>query len=170
VKIFPFIFMRHPIDRFASVYSFERRQGRDTDGSKLARDADLAQYIQARLSRVNDHHCRNFHVHRFATMYYDHEGSVVERANKAAENLAFVGVVSWFEQSLQKLERALQDFSFNDIALKTIQENVSRKIDLTMDEKIEDIRSQMSPSIYQSLVEANRDDIAFFDNIVSKYR
>ena len=170
VNIFPVIFMRHPIDRVASVYAFERRQGSDTYGSELARNTDLAQYVEARLSRVHDHQCRNFHVHRFATMYPDHEGSVVERANKAAENLPFVGLVCRFEQSLQKLEHALQDFGFSDIALQATQKNVSREIDQTMDEKLEDIRSQMSPAIYQSLVEANRDDIAFFENIAGKYR
>ena len=169
VNIFPVIFVRHPIDRVASVYSFERRQGSDTFGSVLARNSNLSEYVEARLSRVHDHQCRDFHVHRFAAMFPNGPGSVLERANKAVANLPFVGVVSRFDQSLEELERALQQFGFKDITLEAAQKNVSRTIDMTMEEKLEDIKSRMSPAVYQSLVEANRDDIEFFENIAKKF-
>tara|TARA_R110002111_G_scaffold58828_3_gene99363 strand:+ start:65 stop:373 length:309 start_codon:yes stop_codon:yes gene_type:complete len=102
-------------------------------------------------------------------MYPADQGSVVERANRAVENLPFVGVVSRFEQSLRELESALRAFGFPDIALQVTQKNVSRKIDQTMDEKLEEIRSKMSPVVYESLIEANREDLAFFDSIASRY-
>ncbi|CAA0098203.1 Uncharacterised protein [Halioglobus japonicus] len=169
VRIFPVIFLRHPIDRVASVYAFERKQGSDTYGSELARSTDLSGYVEARLSRLHDYQCRNFHVNRFAAMFPRSPGSVLERAQQAALNLPFVGVVSRFEQSLQKLEIALRDFGFPDITLKSTQKNVSRDIDMTMDERLEEIRDKMSPAMYQALIEANRDDIAFFDAVDSKF-
>lgn len=169
VSVFPVIFVRHPIDRVASVYEFERKQGSDTYGSVLARNSNLSEYVEARLSRLHDYQCRNFHLHRFASMYPADQGSVVERANRAVANLPFVGVVSSFEQSLRELERALREFGFADIALQPTQKNVSRKIEQTMDEKLEEIRSKMSPSVYQSLIEANSEDMAFFDSIASRY-
>tara|TARA_R110002073_G_scaffold36800_2_gene107000 strand:+ start:6896 stop:7681 length:786 start_codon:yes stop_codon:yes gene_type:complete len=169
VSVFPVIFVRHPIDRVASVYAFERKQGSDTYGSVLARNSNLSEYVEARLSRLHDYQCRNFHVHRFSSMYPADQGSVVERANRAVENLPFVGVVSRFEQSLRELESALRAFGFPDIALQVTQKNVSRKIDQTMNEKLEEIRSKMSPVVYESLIEANREDLAFFDSIASRY-
>jgi hypothetical protein len=170
VNVFPVVFLRHPIDRVASVYEFERKQGADTFGSVLARNSDLSRYVEVRLSEVHDHQCRNFHVHRLAAMYPGNHGSELERAIKAAENLPFVGVVSRFDQSLNTLESALQDFGFKGLTLTSTQKNVSRKIDVAMDEKLAEIRSRMSPEIYQSLVEANRDDIEFFQTIDSKYQ
>lgn len=169
VSIFPVIFVRHPIDRVASVYEFERKQGSDTYGSVLARNSDLSEYVEARLARLHDYQCRNFHVHRFAAMYPDDQGSVVERANRAVANLPFVGVVSRFEQSLRELEHALRDFGFADIVLQSAQKNVSRNINQTMDEKLEEIRSKMSQSVYQSLVEANSEDLAFYDSIANRH-
>lgn len=169
VRVFPVIFLRHPIDRVASVYAFERKQGSDTYGSELARRTDLSEYVEARLSRLHDYQCRNFHVHRFAAMFPRSPGSVLERAQEAVKSLPFVGVVSRFDQSLQKLECALRDFGFSDIALKSTQKNVSRDIDMTMDERLEEIRDRMSPAIYQDLIEANRDDIEFFRSVDSKF-
>tara|TARA_R110002049_G_scaffold142673_3_gene304565 strand:- start:3281 stop:4045 length:765 start_codon:yes stop_codon:yes gene_type:complete len=169
VRIFPVIFLRHPIDRVASVYAFERRQGSDTYGSELARRTDLSQYVEARLARLHDYQCRNFHVHRFAAMFPRAPGSVLERAQKAVLNLPFVGVVSRFDQSLQRLESALRAFGFSEIALKSTQKNVSRDIDMTMDERIEEIREKMSPETYRALIEANRDDIAFYEFVDSKF-
>ncbi len=170
VSVFPVIFVRHPIDRIASVYAFERRQGADTFGSKLARNGDLSRYVEVRLSEVHDRQCRNFHVNRFAAMYPDSHGSELERAVKAARNLPFVGVVSRFDDSLRKLESGLREAGFEAISLQSVQKNVSRTIDAAMDDKMAEIRSRMAPEIYQALVEANGDDIEFFNIVDEKYR
>jgi hypothetical protein len=100
VKVIPVIFMRHPIDRMASAYSFESKQGGDGFGPVLARNTNLAGYIETRLALGHDQQCRDFHAHRFAAMLGEKQGDEATRAKMAVKQLPFVGLV---ENSLNHL-------------------------------------------------------------------
>src|SRR3972149_2125526 len=50
VQFFPIVFVRHPIDRIASAYAFERKQKENGFGAVLARNTSLGAYIDVRLA------------------------------------------------------------------------------------------------------------------------
>lgn len=112
VEVFPVIFLREPISRIRSAYRFERKQEADTLGAKLAREHDLAGYVDARLAMPRDRQCRNFQTYRMAGFVpardeYGGRPGELERALRALRTLPLVGLVERFDESLARLAAAL---------------------------------------------------------------
>lgn len=167
VNIIPVIFMRHPIDRIMSAYSFERKQSADNFGSTLARNTNLAGYIDVRLSMGHDGQCRNFHIEHFSRMF----GSVstpdegLKYSKQAIEELPFVGDVGQFDISIKRLENLLKEHGLN-VDLTAEKKNVSQK-SKSIDEKLADLKSDLGDDLYSRLMEANKEDLALY-NFLSK--
>jgi hypothetical protein len=163
VKVIPVIFMRHPIDRMASAYSFESKQGGDGFGPVLARNTNLAGYIETRLALGHDQQCRDFHAHRFAAMFGEKQGDEATRAKMAVKQLPFVGLVEKFSESLEQLENLLAEEGFEAIKLKPVEKNVSRRVSKSLEDKLAEIKKQLDEEVFTKLVEANEVDIELFD-------
>lgn len=157
LQVFPIVFVRHPIDRIASAYAFERRQGGDGFGAVLARNTTLAGYIEVRLSLAHDRQCRDFHCARLAQMYGADSGSEAERALRALEALPFVGIVEEFESSLERLERWLAPH-FSGFRKRLVERNVSRDPSLPLEERIARIAGELGPQAYERLLQLNAGD------------
>lgn len=169
VEVFPIIFVRHPIDRIASAYAFEKKQGADTFGSVLARNTDLKGYIETRLSVPIDRQCRNFHVQRLATNYPSENLSEVEKAKRAIRDLPFIGLVEKFSDSLSLLTSKLQDFGFENIRLEATEQNVSQKKSDNLKGKLDIIRDRIGSDLYSKLLEANKDDLEIYRLVSGMY-
>lgn len=168
VKILPLIFVRHPLDRIVSAYSFEKKQSSNTFGSVLARNTDLSGYINVRLSVKNDRQCRNFHTERLCKMFTVENDNEINKAKKALKALPFVGVVEEYSKSIHILNRWLQTEGFEDIELKVTRENISRKQAKTIDEKMIDLKNSMSIEDYDYLVSENSDDLILYQEALDK--
>lgn len=169
VHVVPVIFVRHPLDRIASAYSFERQQEDPSFGSTLARHTTLQGYIETRLSIRQDRQCRNFHVSRFADMFRDESDSETAAAERALESLPFVGVVEEFSESLERLQALLRVEGFPDIALRSIQRNVTAGRPATLDERLDRMAQEIGARCYESLVQANAEDLAFYNAAVDAW-
>lgn len=165
VKIIPVIFLRHPIDRIASAYSFEKKQGGEGFGPTLARNTDLAGYIETRLSLPHDRQCRDFHAHRLATMFGEKQGDEATRAKMAIEELPFVGLVEKYSESLEKLENLLKSDGFDGIRLSPVEKNVSRGSKLNLNQKLSDIKEQLGQELYIKLANENNVDIQIWEKL-----
>ncbi|WP_183098445.1 sulfotransferase family 2 domain-containing protein [Nocardioides pelophilus] len=161
-RVLPVIFVRHPLDRIASAYSFERKQGDLGFGSTLARHTSLAGYVETRLSLPRDRQCRNFHTARFADMTPAKPDDELPRALRALEELPFVGLVETFEVSLQKLQSFLEREGFEGIDLRPVKHNVSRDRALSLDERLDGMASELGAELYAELERANADDLRFY--------
>lgn len=168
VQIFPIVFFRHPIDRIASAYAFERTQGAETPGSILARQTNLKGYVEAQLERGRYSQCRNFHISRIAHMFKDKTGSQAALAITAVESLPFIGLVEEFDQSMSRLIDWLKP-QFPTIRKITVTKNVSRDHRLSLEQKLRQIRLEIGGECYQRLLEANADDLALFNHLLKKY-
>jgi len=166
VKVLPVIFMRHPIDRIASAYEFEKKQGGDSFGAVLARNTDFKGYVEIRLALPNDRQCRNFHAQRFAAMFGARLGDEAARAQMAIEKLPFSGLVEAFSYSLEQLENWLTKEGFEDVKLKPVEKNVSRRTSKSLDEKLEEIKEQIGEEVFAKLVDANEVDLGLWNNLV----
>lgn len=159
VKVIPVVFFRHPIDRMASAYSFEKKQGGHSFGPTLARNTTVAGYIETRLSMHADRQCRDFHANRFATMFSEQQGDESTRAKMAVDALPFIGLVEKYSESLVRLESLLESEGFEGIKLKPVERNVSRSVTKTLDEKLAEIKEQFSEIAFNRLIEANKTDL-----------
>lgn len=163
VKVLPVIFLRHPIDRIASAYAFETRQGGDSFGAVLARNTDLSGYIETRLALPHDRQCRNFHMQRLAMMFGEKQGDEFTRAKKALETLPFVGIVEQFADSMARLEKWLQSEGFEGMQLKPVEKNVSRSIKKTLEEKLQEFEERINPEVFEKLMSGNHEDLDLYE-------
>lgn len=168
VDIFPVIFVRHPLDRIASAYSFERRQDSDSFGSVLAKNTNLKGYVDSRLALPFDKQCRNFHCSRFAPRGAIQEGEELTAALVTLERLPFVGLVESFELSIEKLENELEDFGVKGVNLSPKRANVSRKT-LKLEDKLIQMEEELGSHSWEKLISENSADLALFEKIKQKY-
>ncbi|MFL1455763.1 sulfotransferase family 2 domain-containing protein [Marinobacter sp. GN3S48] len=169
IKVLPVIFMRHPIDRIASAYAFETKQGGDSFGAVLARNTDLSGYIETRLALPHDRQCRNFHMQRLAMMFGEKQGDEFTRAEKALGTLPFVGIVEQFADSMARLETWLREHGFKDIQLKPVEKNVSRDINKALKEKLKEFEQRISPEVFSKLMDANEYDSTLYEVLLKRY-
>ena len=168
VKVLPVIFFRNPIDRIASAYSFEKKQGGDGFGPTLARSTTLAGYVETRLSIFSDRQCRNFHAARLSTMFGHNQGDESERAKMAVKYLPFIGIVENYSNSLVELEDLLKNKGFDDIKLKFVEKNVSRDAKKSLDEKMVEIKEKLGEKLFKKLVDANEIDLSIWKKLYNE--
>ncbi len=157
VEVFPVVFVRHPIDRIASAYNFEKKQQAKSFGSVLAKNTDMKGYIETRLAIKNDFQCRNFH-----TAFFNNgvEGSL--------STLPFIGLVERYSNCLSELERKLSHFFDEKIKLYTHKKNTTReKVDL--EEKLNTIETLVGKEFYRQLIEANEEDLTLYGEVLSRW-
>lgn len=169
VDILPVIFIRHPIDRIASAYAFERKQGGDGFGSVLARHTSLAGYIEVRLSLGRDRQCRNFHLSRFAPMFPAAEGTEFERASRAVATLPFVGVVEEFDRSMALLQTLVQA-DLPEFVVRSVHANASRDTSTPLEERLARLRDEVGEACYTTLLTHNADDLRLYQQALERLR
>jgi hypothetical protein len=169
IEVIPVIFFRHPLDRIASAYSFEKKQGGESFGAVLARNTTLAGYIETRLSLNYDRQCRDFHSSRFSTMFGPEKGCESERSILAFKELPFIGLVEEYDTSLKLLNEYLSTRTTYEINLEVKKINVSNREPLRLTEKLIKISSNIGNELYQKLIEANDTDIMLYSLIKERF-
>ena len=167
VEIFPIIFVRHPIDRIASAYYFERKQNSDNDSAVLAKNTDLAGYIDTHLAHGRISQCRNFQSHRLSQYMLDNKGDLTALALQTLETLPFVGLVEAFDESIHQLSQWLLPH-FPEFRPLAVAKNVGR-IAETLEQKLAKIRTDIGEQRYQDLLAANSADMAVFEAVQARY-
>ncbi len=113
IHVMPIVMLRDPVDRIASAYRFERVQNAETRGTVLARQNGFAGYVHARLRTQGDHQCRNFQTSRLAMLTPGKDGSELDRAKAALDQIADVGVlglVADFPDAMLRLQQVIQPY------------------------------------------------------------
>lgn len=168
IEVLPVIFVRHPIDRIASAYSFEKKQGADTFGSVLARNTDLKGYIETRLSLPHDRQCRNFHANRLASNFR-HLTNEESASIKALEVLPFVGLVEKFDRSLQMLSEAMIEFGLEVLTFRALKQNVSQDGKLSIAEKLDELKAKLGVQFFEEISKQNQIDLEIYTRVKQKY-
>jgi len=171
--IYPIIFVRHPIDRIRSIYEFERKQIAFTEGSKMAKILDLKDFIQWRLSIMDDYSIRNFQAKRFSYLIPEIEGdqhlSEEFKVLNAIDHLPFVGLVERFDESLSRLQSFIRK-AYPEISLKPVKLNVTQKVDSTLEQRLEDLKSEIGSKLYLDLLDSNSIDLKIFNKVSDNYK
>lgn len=168
VTVLPLIYVRHPIDRIASAYSFEHKQGGNGFGAVLARNTTLGGYAEVRLSMVRDRQCRNFQVARFSRMFLDSPGTELEHALKAGLTLPFIGIVEDFAGSMQRMEEFLKPY-FPEFRTRHVAANVSRDVNLGLADRIAALRAELGDRMFNMLENANAEDLTLYSVVTDRF-
>jgi hypothetical protein len=168
IRFLPILFLRHPIDRLASVYEFERKQP-ETDLSPsvaIARNGGLAAFANWVVERGATAVCRNFHVAHLASTQRDmrearatHEDYL--KALSRLKELPFFGLVEQFDESLDSLQDLMRPHIGELDANFTIQ-NFSAGRQARLDDRLAHIERELGPSLYRELLEHNSLDLLLY--------
>jgi hypothetical protein len=168
IKFFPLIFLRHPIDRVGSVYSFERRQPKDSPslGAKIARHNDIAGYVKWRLSEGNGCVIKNFQTVHLAGREKDMRTAIADELDlrlscDRLDKLPFIGIVEMFEESICRMRRFLA-YGFGDIDTSVTVHNKSPERKNSLEERLEDIRNALGKALYEELTSKNSLDLELY--------
>lgn len=170
MRIFPIVFLRHPLDRVLSVYQFERKQTEDTEGSLQARKLDLPDFVAWRLGRKNDFSFRNFQSHRLAGLApQDNQLSLNAKACQGLQKLAFVGLVEAFDASISVLQTWLQS-SFPEVKFATVKLNVTQSSDSTLADRLAYLKTALGTDLYLKLLQENESDSVIYQHVANMYK
>lgn len=169
VKFLPILFLRHPIDRVGSVYSFGQQQPADSisPSTKVARTSELASFVEWLVGRDGTGVCRNFHVIHLSTDKRDvPEGrATLDDYRHAIGNLTklpFFGLVEAFDESIARMQDYLAPY-FGRLNVSASAVNVTPGRKATFDERIDEIRTQLGPALYRELLEHNTLDLLLYE-------
>lgn len=128
-RLLPALFIRHPIERAYSIYTFERHQSEDTRGARMARKLTFSEYVSWRLEPENPAVLRNYQTRFCAGILGRAKFPVTDANFRAAlellDSVQLLGVVDNYDCSMVVFEHHLaqQGMSVN---LAYVHQNAGR--------------------------------------------
>lgn len=175
LRIFPILFIRHPIDRVRSIYEFERKQGilngPVSKGAEHAARLSFSDYLNWRLDgSVNGvvHNCQSAYV-LGSSRYARHEmgRSDYDRAVEIMSRLPFVGIVERFDDSLLNLVKLLRGLSIHLVA-DYCAKNVNETREEDMLKRLDRTRLELGDAVWARLLDRNKWDMALYEWALSR--
>jgi len=162
-EFIPMVFIRHPIDRAFSIYSFKRKSLDKSIGTVKARSMTVTEFIQWNLDLKGYMPMKNFQTQYLSDKNTKSEVNVddYELAIKRIKNCKILGVVDRLNESLVLAEECARKF-FKNIDFSYIIQNVSadRKDDLS--QRLVEGRSQSGEDLWLKLNEHNKLDLQLY--------
>jgi len=166
VAIWPIFFLRHPIERFLSVYEFERTQGATTEGAKVASSKSIQGYLRWRLSRPTDRAICDFHVYRLSrACAFRGKPSRAEELHSAKNFLGaagFFGIVERFRESLDWLEAWLRQ-PFPTVKLQLVHANVTNRQGASVGDRLKVLQDRLGDDLFERLNNGNQADMKLYE-------
>lgn len=164
----PIVFLRHPLARLWSVYKFERKHKKILNKSiELAQKYDFAGYLNCLLDRSHDRSCRNFQTYRFSWLSSVPNSSELDKALRGLNSLPIVGIVEEFDRSMKYYGDAIAQY-YPSFQLKSVRKNTTSQRNLSLEEQLDQVRSNLDRATYQRLLDSNRDDLQLYEAAKSK--
>ena len=162
LAVLPIVFLRHPLLRIRSAYSFERTQRAETVGALLAKAHDFPGYVRARLERGGDYAFRDFQARRLAAYQSRMVPDLRSTAFRALERAPFIGLVEDFDASA----RRMQDFlapHFEGFRGHKARVNITDYSETTSEQKLDRIREELGEALHSVLLDANAIDLEIYE-------
>ncbi len=166
VKLHPVYFLRHPIERIRSVYSFENKQpAKDSLGAKKAKELNFQEYVAWRMQDDVPTTIRNLQ-----TIFLAGDGhqsndmkKKFELALKNLNHSHLIGVVDRYDESMVVFEEYLKQF-FPNIDLSYIRRNVTdTNIHASVEEKVEKLLQKLDKPLQNLVKEKNAFDLELYE-------
>lgn len=162
----PVYFLRHPIERVASVYEFEREQEADTPGARAAKEKNFADYVAWRMRARVGGVIRNYQTLYLAGATARRSEAkfglgVFGRAMATLRAVSDIGIVDRYDESIVLIEQAWRSH-FPELNLAYIRQNASRRTDSgSVETKVQKVLSRLEGQ-QQQLIDSNSLDLAIY--------
>lgn len=178
-QFFPIVFLRHPVDRIASIYHYERKLKRAETSQSLttakSNELDFKGFVtwvlSRRISSVNNF--QTLALSRAHMLRNKEQRTVVVSsqdlfdANIFLSSLPVVGVVDQFDKSAKAFEKWLAPI-FLWIKIPSREVNRSRPKGRALPDKLQDIEVELGKPLYEQLLQANQYDLELYQIAVRK--
>lgn len=163
-SVFPIVFLRHPLDRILSMYQYEKQQDSSNPGAQIARERDLAGYVETVLLETGFRTFRNYQAWMLAQDRDEAEddASLLRSATRTLNRLPVVGVVDEFAESVQRFSEWLSPH-FPDLDLAPVHRNRSDGPASSMDERLLMFREQVGDELFGLLERENAVDFELYN-------
>lgn len=171
LKIYPIVFLRHPLIRTQSIYEYERSEWRSSTSSlihtKMAREMSFRDWVKWCLSRagyagpIANYQTRMCSITNNGQMQGDWLKAVMmENFQEALTCLgsAYVGTVENYNASIIRIEARLRGH-FPDLILSPFIENSTSGPENITGRSVVAIRDSLGADIYEKLCAANSYDL-----------
>jgi hypothetical protein len=160
----PMVFIRHPIDRIFSIYSYNKKRNDEIRLVKEAKEKSASEYILWNLNSEKSRDMKNFQVQFITNPINKVEQSPndLEIAKKLLHELFLCGVVDRLDESLVLAEESLRPF-FNEIDFSYIRRNVSTDRPENLQERIKEAHRTVGDDLMNRLKEENSQDLHLYE-------
>jgi hypothetical protein len=160
--LFDCCFLRHPLDRLQSVYTFLRASGSESEDPilVLARSAGPREFM-IRLLEEFPHLVGNAQTLLLANggaFTRPMDETDLAHAKETLRRMALPGLVGIFDESLVAAEHFLGP-PFPELRLHYVAQNVNRPLHRNFEHRLEELRVIWGADVYQELVRLNRLDL-----------
>lgn len=162
-RIFPLVFIRHPLDRILSMYNYEKGQDSQSPGAIIAREHGPAGYIAERTRSPGEHTLRNYQSWMLAHNLADGNDSaaIAQAAIDVVINLPVVGVVDEFDRSIQSLSDWLTPH-FSGLKMQAVHQNRSSRPGMSMQQRIDRLKDTIGDELFSQIEEENEVDLELY--------
>ena len=168
VSLLHAMFLRHPLDRIGSVYSFERKQDAQTLGAKMAKQLDCNDYVKWRMRKDIPGTIRHFQICRCLDSEISNKASKTE-INESIFQIAvdrlksteLLGVVDMFDESMVLIEEYLRPI-FPNIDLAYVKQNRSRGRDMDLATRVKKLLERLDIETLNSAILNNHFDLKLY--------
>lgn len=172
VRIYPLLFLRHPILRAASMYKYERSLNGETESQRVAMHSTFPQYVRWRLRPDEEPVIRDFQTIYLSGEQCRYEdprhvvatGSAFARATALLEEMPVFGIVEHFAESIRLFGNRLKHV-FPQIRWREAHENVTGSWLGTL----EAIRTELGDDLYLQLENSNASDLALYKRAMQTF-
>ena len=170
-EFIPVYFLRHPIERVRSVYTFECKQSPEISlGAKMANSLSYEEYMQWRLGESSPPAIRNIQTIFLSGMSAGSKAmdEKFQSAQATLNSNALIGIVDRYDESMIVFETQLKKV-FPDIDLSYIRQNITDKEpEMVVDMKVRRVLDSLNEEMQEKLIKANEMDMALYRGSIEK--
>jgi len=160
----PMVFIRHPIDRAVSIFSFLKSQknSKGNIGIEKAKNLPAIDYFKWNIAYEDNFIIKNFQVRFLASKPIGVKANTND-LEIATERLkkCIVGVVERMDESLLYAEENLRQW-FSEIDFSYVEQNVSKDREKKLNDRLEKFKAKIGNKTYSDLEKINKLDFKLY--------
>ncbi|MDA9837090.1 sulfotransferase family protein [Luminiphilus sp.] len=172
LRVFPIVFLRHPIDRLKSAYLFEWKKQLGLEAPK----GTLQEYVLSKFEKRRANAIEEFHVMTLANKGYEGrrpsssltDEQLLSNAKSFIDTVPFYGIVERFDESLKRLDYFLK-MEFPEFCPKVIELNVTQDRSKDIDERVSRIQAELGADLYEEVLDRNKLDLQLYSYALDNF-
>ena len=161
----PMVFIRHPIDRAFSIFSFDKRRKdiKGVTGVEMAKNLPASEYFKWSITQDERYVMKNFQVIFLSSKppLIKAETQDLKIAIERLKECKVVGVVERMDESLLYAEENLRQW-FSEIDFSFVEQNVSKEREVKLNDRLEKLRAKIGDKTYSELEDINKLDFKLY--------